>query len=196
MSIYITIKNFKIKRINRIFDIRYRNSVLGMKMLRIFGLAYKKCLRIILEKQLFFLMVTAMFCPEFILGIILLRLPKLKKILKKQIQHRIIGDSFDYAISCDTYHITVVVRCCYIIEFGLCSNSVCYDITDTLIFPQHVRFLMLPSTTIYVLLKATDDFFLQPVLSLVCGVIVQANSLRYVAATLSILIQICSISFH
>lgn len=41
------------------------------------------------------------------------------------------GNSFDYAISCDTYHITVVARCCYIIEFGLCSNSVCCAITDT-----------------------------------------------------------------
>lgn len=41
------------------------------------------------------------------------------------------GDSFDSAISCATYHITVVVRCCDIIEFGLCSNSVCCGIADT-----------------------------------------------------------------
>lgn len=40
-------------------------------------------------------------------------------------------DSFDYAISCDTYHITVVLRWCYIIEFGLCSNSICCAIADT-----------------------------------------------------------------
>lgn len=40
------------------------------------------------------------------------------------------GDSFDCAIPCDMYHITVVIRCCYIIEFGLCSNSVCCAIKD------------------------------------------------------------------
>lgn len=66
------------------------------------------------------------------------------------------GDSFDYAISCDTYHITVVVRCCYIIEFGLCSNSVCCGIRDTPdISPAHEVFDAL-STTIYVFFKATD----------------------------------------
>lgn len=41
------------------------------------------------------------------------------------------GDNFDYAVLCDTCYITVVWRCSYIIEFGLCGNPVWCGIIDT-----------------------------------------------------------------
>lgn len=114
------------------------------------------------------------------------RLPKLKKILQKQIYCWIMEGKFDCAISRDLYHTTVVWRCYYVIEFGLRSNPLWCERADTPDIPQQVRYLMLTSPIRYVLSKGTNAF-ISGVRSLLYSIMLQSNTLCYMIITLGII---------